>query len=314
LISQWARTNVTPQIVPLPESSKLAVGFAQSTGLALGLELDWYSLHRSVTFEDNHQHSVVSVAPVLSGDKVGFSVHRQPSSLAYGQTLESDPPLSVGQIHGAIATRRAGGNEEKVWSIPLGRTITVPSAVRHPTGHIIAFRLGGDYGTTHLGAFDQALKPKGELVEFERFARQSGPPEIARTDSHFALLTLGRDIPAARYVPYAAVGTVTELPKQVRLLELPNGGEDNYDRARLSGSDTGQFAALWSRGVPGNRHAEIVLFDTEFKVASEPVTISSRTQDALAGAVFARGKGALGLFFTHGQDGYELWATRVACE
>lgn len=315
-VADWANPSVVPVFAPIPDSSRIAVGLAQSDIYAIGITIDPKTLDPDQVFREYRRAKLTSVVPTTSDRRLHFQVTRADKKFDAARVVDATPPFSIGVVAGGVARRLGDDDPSVVWPFDDVASMTVPRLVSVPgVGHAVTFRRGDRAGHVLFGWLTSKGERKSKLVEVNAGADQLGTPTIA-AGAHAVVVAF-----AARHGADSPWGVVLslvrdgEMPGAVVHFEVPAGGPGGD---AISPSATaignGRWLVQWTEGSSGNRVVRAETLAPDLSPASDPVNLSPPGVNAGQAALFSRGDTAAILFYVQRERGaHELWGASLDC-
>jgi len=315
-VADWANPAIVPVFAPIPDSSRIAVGLAQSDIYAIGITIDPKTLDPDQVFREYRRTKLTSVVPTTSDRRLHFQVTRADKQFDASRVVDAAPPFSIGVVAGGVARRIGDGDPSVVWPFDDAAPMTVPRLVSIAgVGHAVTFRRGDRGGRVLFGWLTPKGERKSKLVEVNAGADQLGTPTIA-AGGHAVVVAF-----AARHGADSPWGVVLsqvrdgEMPGAVVHFELPAGGPGGD---AISPSATaignGRWLVQWTEGSSGNRVVRAQTLAPDLSPTSDPVNLSPPGVNAGQGSLFSRGDTAAILFYVQRERGaHELWGASLDC-
>jgi hypothetical protein len=315
-VADWANPAVVPVFAPIPDSSRIAVGLAQSDIYAIGITIDPKTLDPDQVFREYRRAKLTSVVPTTNDRRLHFEVTRADKKFDASRVVDAAPPFSIGVVAGGVARRLGDDDPTVVWPFDDVASMTVPRLVSVAgVGHAVTFRRGDRGGHVLFGWLTPKGERKSKLVEVNAGADQLGTPTIA-AGAHTVVVAFaarhGADSPWRVVMSQVRDG---EMPGAVVHFEVPAGGPGGD---AISPSATaignGRWLLQWTEGSSGNRVVRAQTLAPDLTAASDPVNLSPTGLNAGQAALFSRGDTAAVLFYVQRERGaHELWGASLDC-
>jgi hypothetical protein len=311
-----AYPGVQPTFAPVPQSERLAVGFADGK-TALGMTLDPSTLDRDHVFQQSERKPVVAATPTTASDKLAFQVVRDDDPVSPAAVVNASPPFIIGLHKEAISRAVIAESDEppsSVWDGIVGDITTPHVATVQGTGHAISFRVGGKDGTVRAGWLTRDGARLSELSEIVTDAEFIGTPDIGGNQTG-ALVAFAARRPGQRDwgVQTARMALGAEA-QTATWFDIPSGGPGQSAISPLvAGLDGGRWLIAWTEGSTGNREVRLQVLSSDARPLGPPSRISPSGTNAGQGAIWVRGHDAVVVFFVEGEKQHELWGASVRC-
>jgi hypothetical protein len=313
-VADWAEPLVSPTLAPIPGSSRLAIGFAQSDTFAIGMTIDPRTLDRDQVFRDYHKEKLVSVVPMSKSGKLRFEVVRQGYPLANARLVDATTPFALGTTSFSIARVDGASEPVTLWSFADADQSTLPRVVP-VTGdrYAVALRRGGKSGPVAVGYLDRAGNKRSELVDVGGQGA-SGTPSLA-TDGTSLLVAFATKPSSAPWGIAAASSPVGEGPRKPVKVELRDGGPGGDRISPTVGALGGERWLLqWTEGSASNRMVRAEILDRNLAPLTEAVNLSPDGANAGQAVSWTSGDLATILFYVkNDKSNNELWGVALDC-
>jgi hypothetical protein len=307
-VFEFAKPDVKPVWSEPIDGTRAALGFAQTSRLALGLTVTAANLAVSVGERQDDPSPMLSVVPRLIDGRAEFLVERAASRLQTARAVAASTPFAIGLREKTIAARR-GKDDVNLWPSPW-ENLSVPEVARlDPASHAVVIRGGGQRGSVLLGKVSEEAKPLGDLAKLEVDAQRVGEPSLfvgaERTwlaidggpTNDLGHLYLGSAEKPDLPVRAAAVTSVTVPAAQPSVVGLPSG----------------DVFLQWTDGPIGAQRIVGRVFDVSLKPRGEMVVLSQPGLDAHHSVSTLVGDRVLSVYFVRLPNAHELWASAVSC-
>ncbi len=315
------RPTVLPRVplyaAPVPGSSHVALGYANSQYDATGLDVDPFSLRAQIPLSRMGVAPVDGVVPLGASGKLDFAIDRNDAGLESAHTISAKVPFRVGYADGSLSRLAPGGSPQAVWSgLERGKK---PTGLRAATiagfGHAITFRLGNEQGQVMVGWLGPDGARKSALGPIDISAAALGTPAIAASGNSIAVAVAARSDELSPWAIRIATAAAGKLPIAARYFSLPSGGPGHDAFApTLTGLSGGRWLLEWTEGTRGDHAVRAQTLDATLSPIGAPVTLSPHGADAGQGVIQASGTRATGFYLVKARHGYQLWATSLDCK
>lgn len=316
-LADHAEPGVLPILTRVPNSQRVAVGFAQSHTDALGITLDPVTLDRDQVFRRKAKSGdIVSVAPLGATGKLHFELTTTKDDVHPAAIIDHHPPFVVGMADGGIARRAITrgttevvfpGHEDEITSPRVASVVGV--------GNLVVFRRGGSSGSVVAGW----LTPTGaHLTDLGAIATKKklvGTPSAAANATGAIIAFAARDSDDKDWQLALATAKNTKNPSEAPLFEAPKGGPGrNLISPVVAGAGNDRFLLQWTEGSSGNRSVRLQVLDNSLQGEGDALNLSPDAVNAGGGAVWLEGYQAISLFFVQHGDDHELWGSALECK
>jgi hypothetical protein len=303
----------TPSYVaPSPSSaSKVAVGFAETETVGVGLMLDPATLDFEQAFKSPAGAKIVGVVPV-SG-KTPFVVDRENAALGMPHTISADTPFVVGFTPNGYSRAATGGQPELVWSeVARDKATEARVSSIDGVGHAVTFRTGGK---VRIGWLKPDGTKKSALGTIDAGSARVGSPTIGQNGKAILVAFATKASESDPWTLQLASAKAGELPGTARALSIPAGGPGGDVIApAIGGLSGGRWLVQWTEGGAGERTVRAVTLDEKLEPVGEPLRISTPGKEAGQGEIAVSGENAAALHLVKADNKYELWATALSCK
>lgn len=310
-------SNVPLYAAPVPGSSHVALGYANSQYAATGIEVDPRTLHAEIPLSRMGVEPVGGVVPLARQGKLGFAIDRDDGGLESAHTISGKVPFRIGYANGSLSRLDPGGAPHAIWSnLARGKKPTgLRSATIAGVGHAITFRLGNEHGHVMMGWLGLDGARKSPLAAIDISAAALGTPSVAASGKSVAVAVAARSDELSPWGIRIARAAAGKLPVRARYFSLPEGGPGHDAFApTLTGLRGGRWLLEWTEGVRGGHVVRAQTLDASLSPIGAPVTLSPHGADAGQGVIQASGARAAGFYLVKARHGYQLWATSLDCE
>jgi hypothetical protein len=300
----------------------VAVGYAQSHEAAAGVALAPDSLELQRLPARRAVRSVFSVSPIVRGGELELQSERDGASVAFARSVNADPPLRIGMNAQGMVAGPLDGPATRIWELPAGSLISVPSIALHPGGLTVATVLGRKQGPLRVGVLSAGGEPLSELGQIGGSGARFGRPALASGEGTTALAAAERSRDGSRqsiWLARAAVGAppLALQPFEPTIDEPIGGGAAELDTLGLAALPGGGFALLFSRGHGWKRRVQLQRLSALLAPIGAPIDIT--TPDPAY-----RGTSAAGLYWVNDRllafhfllrgGGASLWVSSIECQ
>jgi hypothetical protein len=314
-LADWAEPLVPPLFAPIPGSTRIAVGYAQSETYAVGLTIDPRTLDRDQVYREFRREKLVSVVPTTGSGKLHFEIVRQGNPLANARAVDGPAPFVLGATPYAIARRQKDGSVP-LWSLADADQGTVPRvAALTSRGYAVAIRRAGKNGAISVGYLDEDGNKKTELAEVRADAVATGTPALAASDKSLLVSFATRATAGSPWSIAAGVAGLGESPRKAAPLALRGGGPGG-DRvgAAVGALGGGRWLVEWTEGSAGSRVVRAEVLDENLAPFAEATDVSPPGVNAGQGVVWTNGDLATILFFVRNdKNNNALWGVSLEC-
>src|SRR5690606_4483208 len=241
-----------------------------------------------------------------------FIVNRDKGPLDAARSLVGAPNTLLGFSRSGIS-RSVNGDLELLWKLERDKVTEPRSASAGGTGYVVAFRKGGLGGEILLGWLGPDGTPKGELEALPAGVRYVGTPAPAASPSGVAVAFAGRNDEDEDWGIRVALGSLGEVPKQVKDFRVPPGGPGRGAIAPALAALGDGWLLQWTEGGPGNYQVRVQLLSADFEPIGDPVLTSPKGASAGQGALWVSGTRALSVYVLTVAGFDELWGAAVEC-
>jgi hypothetical protein len=311
-VAGWAHAGVKPVLAKAPGVNRVAVGYAQTSKIAVGLILDVTTLNAEKPFSNYQNSPLLSVVPATTamGQQISFYESRAASTLQSAVFVPASTPYAVGLSNGAVAVRRLDEADVVIWK-PQWETINVPSTVRlDATTHGVALRAGGERGSILLGKLSETGEALGELQEVAPGTTRLGEPSILAAAGKVVVAFDGAPRGEQSEHIYLAVADAPKLPTNAQSVLT---FEDDVSAVSGAAVQDGAFLVQYTRGAVGEQRVFGQVLDKELHPVDEPMEISPPGKDAYNGELFYDGEHVVAVYLVRNGLNHEFWATGLRC-
>jgi hypothetical protein len=299
-------------VTPSPSSpSKLAVGFAESEAIGVGVLLDPATLDFEQAFKSPAGAKVIGVSPIKGNPS--FAVDRENAALGMPHTIDGPTPFVVGFSPTGYSRAVGTAAPELVWSeVSRDKATELRIASVDAAGHALTFR---NAGVIRIGW----LKPDGSkstaLGTIDAGSARVGNPSIGQNGKNILVAFAAKESETAAWTVQLAGAKVGELPGKAKTFSIPSGGPGGDTIAPVVGGlSNGRWLLQWTEGGAGERTVRAVTLNENLEPVGEPLRISSPGKEAGQGEIGVVGENAAALHLVKADKGYELWATALSCK
>jgi hypothetical protein len=291
-------------------ASKLAIGFAESEAVGIGVTLDPATLDFEQAFKSPAGAKVVGVSPIKGTP--GFAVDRENAALGMPHTINGSTPFVVGFSPTGYSRQVGTGQPELVWSeVARDKATELRVASAEGTGHALSFR---NANVIRIGW----LKPDGSkltsLGTIDAGSARVGNPSIGQNGKNILVAFAAKEGESAWTIQLAS-SKVGELPSKSKTFSIPAGGPGGDTIAPVVGGlSNGRWLVQWTEGGAGERTVRAVTLNDSLEPVGEPLRISAPGKEAGQGEIGVVGENAAAFHLVKADKGYELWATALSCK
>lgn len=258
----------------------VAVGYAQSQGVGVGLALSPGSLELARLVTRRAPRPLFSVSPIVRDGELGFHVEREQASFAYAGTVDAEPPLRVGVSSRGLVAGPLGGQPRLVWELPRGSVSSVPAFVAHGGGLTIATLVGRRQGLLRVGVMNDRGEPLSELGQIGDSLARFGRPALASGGGTTALAVAARARDGSRQSLWLSRADAGEPPLVLQPFEtIPDepigGGGADLDAPALAALPGGGFALLFTQGQGWKRRVRLQRLSAMLAPLDAPVDVTA---------------------------------------
>lgn len=311
-IAGWAHVGVRPLLAKAPGVNRVAVGYAQTSKLAVGLVLDHKTLNAEKPFSNYQNSPLLSVTPVTQamGQQLSFLESRAASTLQSAVYVPAKTPFAIGHNGVGVAIRREGEGDEVLWK-PQWETINVPATARlDDDTHILVIRAGGERGSILMAKMTEAGQPKGELQELAPGVSGLGLPSVAVSHERVVVSFDGSPRGEEQDHVYLASWARSELAGKAQpVLSF----DEPVEAVAAAALPNGFHLVQYTLGALTKQRVLARVISADGKPVGNPVLVSPEGKDAYAGEMMQAGDDALVVYMVRSGSNHELWATRLTC-
>jgi hypothetical protein len=310
-LAEWADAAIRPTLAKLP-TGNVAVGYAQTKGYGIGINVSLKTLDREFAFHDAKKQTLFSVVPSFEKGQLLFGVTRAPSDIINATVVSGSIRRVIGQGQGGVAMRDGTGAIKRVWALPeKGRPISVPSTVQLANGSTaVALRAGGEAGSVHVGMLDAEGKPSSELVRLESGAQAFGEPSVTARNDTTVVVFAGRKTNEANWNIYVAAGAPGTVPTSAKPLAL---GTPNSTATFIGPLGDHHYLLMWTDRSALESITKTVVLDEAFRVLGSPMELSTESQLTTSAGLSVSGQEALAAYFVTVGENSEMWGASIKC-
>jgi len=301
---------VPPITRRVPGSDLLAIGFAQTSRLAVGITIDPISLAVSRVFTESQSSPLWSVLPV-NEEKLAFHTNRAASTLRSTTTIPSRPPLAFGLGRDGLAVRGPDDVVDRLLWKADWDTVSIPEIDNVSEQlYMTALRAGGERGSILLGKIAADGSAQGELQALAGLEGRLDSPSLFVT-SEQVYVAVAAGAGSSKDTLYVATTSSPDLPKSAtEVMKVSEG----ITSARLTSVADGKLLLQYTEGAIGDQRVVARVLDQQLKPEADLLELSPSGRDAYEGTVVNHQGTLLSLFFVRHQHGHELWLARLQCE
>lgn len=310
-LAEWAEPSIRPTLTNLP-TGNVAVGYAQTKGYGIGINVSLKTLDREFVFHDAKKQAMFSVVPSFEKDQLAFAVTRAPSDIIFATAMVGSIRRVIGQGQGGVAMREGTGAIKRIWQLPeKGRPISVPVTAPLANGSsAVTLRAGGETGSVHVGIIDAQGKPSTELLRLESGAQAFGEPSLTVRGDTTVVVFTGRKTNEANWNIYVASGKAGAPPTSAKPLSL---GTPNSTATFIGPLGEHHFLLMWTDRSALESITKTVVLDEAFRVLGSPMDLSTETQLSSSGGLAVSGSDALATYFVTIGANTEMWGASLRC-
>lgn len=305
--------GVPPLAADAGDGSRIAIGFAATTGEAVGLLIDPTTLAVERAFDDQGAAAVEAVVPERRDGKTTFAVHRAGARLTGARAVDGPTRFTLGMSEEGLARVEPGKAPVVVWPGGAGEKFTDLRVATTPKGdHAVTFRRGGQSGDVLVGWLGADGARARDLERVGAPAMRGTPMVAANADSVLVVFA-ARATASDHWGVQLALGTASAPPRDSKPFTIPPGGPG---REAISPSAAGLgsgWLLQWTEGSAGRHEVRVQTLDDALLPIGEPVTVSPTGANAGQGVVWIRGTAGLSLFLVARGQGHELWGALLKC-
>ncbi len=298
-----------------PGSTRIAVGYADSPTSGVGLTLDPATLDADQPFKGDSGRPIVDVVPIVAEGKLGFSVDRDDSGLAFGVSVDARPRFLVG-MGGSGFARKTASSVDVLWAVPSDQKITTPRIETvDGVGHAVGFRRGGQDGSLVVGWLEPDGRKKSELSVLTSSGKPLvGTPSLASNDKRLLVSFAARASATAPWNLELGTAAHGAVPTSTTTFSIPPGGPGGEAISPAAGGLTGdRWLLSWTEGAQGNRVVRVQALGSDLIPAGNALSVSPEAANAGQSVVWVRGETAVVLFLSQKGRSHELWGTTLRC-
>jgi hypothetical protein len=310
-LAEWADATIRPTLLNLP-TGNVAIGYAQTKGYGIGINVSLKSLDREFAFHDAKKQTMFSVVPSFEKNQLVFAVTRAPSDIINATAISGTIRRVIGQGQGGVAMREGTGAIKRIWQLPeKGRPISVPfTAPLANGGAAVTLRAGGEKGSIHVGMLDAQGKPSSELVRLESGAEAFGEPSLVVRGDTTVVVFAGRKPNEANWNIFVASGKAGAVPTSAKPLSL---GTPNSTATFIGALGQHHYLLMWTDRSALESITKTVVLDEAFRVLGSPIELSEETQLSTSAGLAASGTDALAAYFVTVGENTEMWGASLRC-
>ncbi len=333
-----AAVEVPPALALVPELGRVAVGFAQGGGRAVGLLLDPGTLEFERPFAEAGRRSLYSVEPLVEREaRVVFHAERAGAEMSFGRVLPTHPPLRVGVGEEGLVIGGLKGAAKALWRLPRGSLVALPSiaalpptdqaaAAGAPGRFLMATRVGKRRAAVRAGIFDERGRPLTPLRTLELPRGPLGRPVVAAGEkgSVLAVVVPRRGGPGHELL--LAKASNGQVPGEPRPLDVFDSRVELSAPALAALPHSAGYVLAWSEGGGAERRVRLLKLSSALEPVGPPVDITERAselQGATVGSLYhiapaqpveGEGEHLLLFYFVGRGAGSSLWVSDIACQ
>ncbi len=312
-IAGWALPSVKPIFHAAPGEHQLALGYAQTSKLSVGLVIDPKTLGADKRFS-NHQNSpLLSVAPVTSamGQQLEFLESRAASTLQSAVFVPAKRPYAFGLSSGGLAVRHDLQQGDVVIHKREWETINVPTVVQLGSDLFgVILRAGGERGDLLQLTLDGSGKLENKPFALEHKAYKIGLPAAAVTDDEVLVTFAGISRDSTTKSIYVASAKAPELPQKATLVRSTKEGMESPGIVGLDGG----YLLQYTEGELGKQRVVAQILDADLRPQEDIISISPEGKDAYDGTLAKAGPHLVVAYLVRNGTNNELWATTLGCK
>ncbi len=311
-VAGWAHVNVRPVLTRAPGLNKIAVGYAQTSKLAVGLVLDTLTLAAEKPYSYSQNSPLLSVVPVTTamGQRLEFLESRAASTLQSAIFVPARSPFAVGLSSGAVAVRLEGEADRVVWRPPW-ETISVPATARLDANtHAVVLRAGGERGSMLLGKLTEQGKPIGELREIAPGTDRLGQPTVTTSENKIAISFDAGLRGEPNRSAYLGISELPELPARAQpVLTF----DDEISAVGAVALPNKHSFVQYTRGELTKQRVLGQVLDQDNQPVGDPIEIAPKGEDSYNGELYSDGSHILVTYLVRDGNNHEFWATSLKC-
>ncbi len=312
-VAGWAHIGVRPIFGRAPGERRVAVGYAQTSKLAVGLVLDVGTLNAEKPFSNYQNSPLLSVTPVTlaMGRELQFLESRAASTLQSAVYVPAKKPFILGQNKFGVAVRREGEADDVLWK-PQWETINVPSTARVDADtHLVVLRAGGERGSILMAKVSEDGRAKGELQELAPGTTKLGLPTATTGRGRVVVAFEGaaRATPDEQHV-YLASWEGKELAGKAKAVLHFDEPVTSVGAVPLP---EGAHLVQYTLGALTEQRVLAQVISKENKTLGEPITVSPKGKDAYNGELIQVGDKVVISYMVRSGSNHEFWASTLTC-
>ncbi len=312
-VAGWAHIAVRPILGRAPGEDRVAVGYAQTSKLAVGLVLDIKTLNAEKPYSNYQNSPLLSVTPVTHamGSQLEFLESRAASTLQSAVYVPAKEPFIIGQNKYGVAVRRESEGDDVLWK-PQWATINVPSTARIDADtHLVVVRAGGERGAILMAKVSETGHAKGELQELAPGTTKLGFPTVTTGRGRVVVAFDGTDrsAPDEKHI-YLASWTKTELSGKAKsVLDF----DEPVTAVGAVALPQGAHLIQYTLGELTEQRVLAQVVSKDNKPLGKPVLVSPHDKDAYNGELIQLGDHVLVSYMVRSGANHEFWATTLKC-
>ncbi len=300
----------------------VVLGYAQSHEAAAGVALAADSLELQRLAARRAVRSIFSVSPIVRDGELAFQSERDGASVAFARSVDVDPPLRIGMNAQGIVAGPLEGPAKKLWELPAGSLISVPSVALHPGGLTVATLLGRKQGPLRVGVVSASGEALSELGQIGGSGARFGRPALASGGGTTALAVAERSRDGSRQSIWLARAAAGHPPLSLQPFEpVPDepigGGAGELDTPAIAALPGGGFALLFSRGHGWKRRVQLQRLSAILTPIGAPVDVTTPDpayRGASPGGLYWVNDRLLAFHFLIRAGGASLSVSSIECE
>ncbi len=292
------------------------IGAASASGAALGLGLNATTLEVRELARDSGPRELLGVVPAADVEPYRFVIDRA-SVGGYRdvRTLPGQTALALARTNAGVQlVRREEQRSIALWPLHDGEELSRPRAEWLGAGRLaVALRRGGRTGALALGWLDPERAQRSVLREVPLGNGEIGLPSLSVQDGRAVVAAAVRPTPLHPWRIQAASSVWQGSPTRVSLPELAARPELDTFAPSIAALGDSRWLLQWTEGREGERRVRALTLDADLHPIGAPINVSPHDTSAGGGLALRVDQGVVSLFLVQRANGYDLWATTLAC-
>ncbi len=297
-------------LLALP-SGKIAIGFAEDSNKAVGIEVNPTTGQVDKKFADKTNSDIERVTP--TGKVFFISTTETSDTLRQVVPVAGEKPFYLGMANASLTwAEKLDSRPSSLWS--LEGDLSLDSARVISTtggGYLVSLRRKAGIYAGVLGADH---KPLGELVQVAGSGGSVGKPMSGSNNREVAITFADRTNDQSPWKIRVGRAPIGKIPQTTTMVEVPAGGPGGDAEApAIVGLSDGRWVLVWTEGSSGSRAVRAQTFGSNFAPTGPALAVSTPSGNFGRSVIGVVGNLVTVVFLQKSRSNYELWGSVLQC-